>query len=130
MNNLFTTPAKRKSFLGTGWSFPPQFIKSSDSGVVMVSEETDIWQSLNILFTTSTLERVLQPTYGCNLSDFIFDKMSVSTISLLEDMLKKNIQLHEPRIKLERLSMVVNELEGILNIELVYICLLYTSRCV
>jgi phage baseplate assembly protein W len=119
MNNLFNTPAERKSFIGTGWAFPPQFDKNN--GALMVSEEEDIWQSLTILFSTSTLERVLVPDYGCNLADFIFEKMSVSMLSYLEDLIKRNIQLHEPRIKLERLKLIFNELEGKLDIDFVYL---------
>ena len=41
----------KKSFLGTGWSFPPQFNKNTGS-VSMVSDEEDIKQSLNIYFNT------------------------------------------------------------------------------
>jgi len=57
---------KIKSFLGTGWSFPPEFDPVSGS-VVLVSNEKDIGESLDILLSTSLGERVMQPRYGCNL---------------------------------------------------------------
>ena len=40
---------KEKTFLGIGWSFPPTFNKES-SDVKMVSDETDIKESLDVVF--------------------------------------------------------------------------------
>lgn len=37
------------SFLGTGWSFPPEFVMETGE-VVMISDEEDIAASLKILF--------------------------------------------------------------------------------
>lgn len=113
-------PSSRKAFLGTGWAFPPQFDQTTGT-VYMVQHEEDIWQSLQILFSTSIRERVLQPDYGCNLEDYIFAPLTVSLISYLEDLIKRNIALHEPRIKLEQLVITPDPLEGKLDITLTYI---------
>ena len=92
-----------KSFLGTGWSFPPQF--NAESGEVeLVSEVEDINQSLHILLSTSLGERVMQPTYGCNLKDYQFEPTNVSLISFLKDLIENAILIYEPRIKLERIE--------------------------
>ena len=73
------------SFLGQGWSFPPEF--SKDSGTVnMVSEELDINQSLHILLSTSLGERVMQPDYGCNLKDYQSEPLNNGLISYLKDL--------------------------------------------
>src|SRR5207253_1272086 len=50
-----------RSFLGTGWSFPPEF---RAGGVVMTDDEEDIRASLAVLFRTAPGERFLQPKYG------------------------------------------------------------------
>jgi uncharacterized protein len=85
------------SFLGTGWSFPPTF--ESDTGsVTMVSNEEDIKQSLNILLSTSLGERVMQPEYGCNLTDYLFESLSSSVIGYIKDRVKNAILYYEPRI--------------------------------
>lgn len=120
MEYLFNTNSKKKAFQGTGWAFPPQFSQSNGS-VCMVQHEEDIWQSLQILFSTSLRERVLQPEYGCNLEDFVFAPMNVSLLSYLEELIKRNIALHEPRIKLERIQIIPTELEGKIEIKLVYL---------
>ena len=111
---------KKRAFLGTGWAFPPQFAKATGT-VCMVQHEEDIWQSLQILFSTSLKERVLEPDYGCNLEDFVFAPLNVSLLSYLEELIKKNIALHEPRIKLEKIAIIPIELEGKIDITLTYL---------
>lgn len=121
MEYLFNEdPVKPKAFLGRGWAFPPEFDPLTHS-VRMVEQEDDIWQSLQILFSTSIRERVLQPEYGCNLEDYVFTPMNISLLAYLEDLIKRNIALHEPRIKLERLDIVTTEAEGKLDVEVSYL---------
>lgn len=85
------------SFLGTGWFFPPQFNRNTAS-VEMVSAEQDINQSLNILLSTSLGERVMQPKYGCNLEDFLFEPLNASVIGYIRDLVTNAILFYEPRI--------------------------------
>ncbi|HVY04707.1 MAG TPA: GPW/gp25 family protein [Burkholderiales bacterium] len=84
-------------FLGTGWSFPPQFEK--DAGVTMVSGEEDIAQSLRILFGTQRGERPFQSEYGLDMQTLQFESMSTTMVTLLEDRIKISVLLYEPRIE-------------------------------
>ncbi len=106
-------------FLGTGWAFPPQFVKGSNS-VKMVTKEDDIKQSLQILLSTSLGERFLRPDYGCELHDYLFEPLNRSMKSYLEDLIKTAILRHEPRIKFEKLEMTTNDNEGLILFELFY----------
>lgn len=117
-NPLFIA-SPRRSFLGTGWAFPPQFSRSNGEPQ-MVSGEEDVWQSLQILFSTSLKERRITPDYGCNLEDFVFKPLNISLLSLLEEMVREAIVLYEPRIKLNDLRLETNDLEGCLEIWLDY----------
>jgi phage baseplate assembly protein W len=92
-----------KSFLGTGWAFPPAFDKESGS-VKLVSNEEDINESLNILLSTSLGERVMQPDYGCNLVDYLFEPLSSSMIGFIKDRVEKAILIYEPRIIAEKIE--------------------------
>ena len=92
-----------KSFLGTGWAFPPAFDVASGS-VTMVSNEADINESLNILLSTSLGERVMQPGYGCNLNDYLFESLSSSMIGFIKDRVEKSILIYEPRIVVEKID--------------------------
>ena len=91
------------SFLGTGWAFPPAFDKES-ANVSMVSNEEDINESLNILLSTSLGERVMQPRYGCNLNDYVFESLSSSMIGYIKDRVEQAILFYEPRIVAEKIE--------------------------
>lgn len=92
-----------KSFLGTGWSFPPRFEKHT--GIVMVSDEMDIAESLHILMSTSLQERVMIPSYGSSLTSYLFQPISASQTFLIQEMLTSAITKFEPRIILKSVTL-------------------------
>lgn len=109
-----------KAFLGTGWGFPPEFDKGS-RGVCMVSEEEDIRESLRILFSTLPGERVMHPTYGCNLKSAVFENINQSVFTEIKDMLERAILFFEPRILLDSIDLDTGDiLEGRVKIQLQY----------
>jgi phage baseplate assembly protein W len=108
------------SFLGTGWSFPPSF-DNANGAVDMLSNVEDIQSSLHILLTTRLGERVMQPTYGCNLDELVFETLSSTFKSFIKDLIKTAILYHEPRIKLNRIDLDDSrDLEGIILIKIDY----------
>ncbi len=84
-------------FLGRGWSFPPRF-SSATRRVEMVAGEQDIKESLFILLSTAQGERVMVPTYGCDLHSFIFHEITTSIITEICDMVETAIRRWEPRV--------------------------------
>ena len=117
MNKVFN------SFLGTGWSFPPTFNREAGS-VELVSDEEDIRQSLNILLSTTLGERVMQPRYGCDLANYVFENMNSSVIGYLKDRVKNAILYYEPRIVAEKIEVTAAEsfdlIEGKFTISIDY----------
>jgi uncharacterized protein len=111
------------AFLGTGWSFPPTFDDTS-GGVDMVKDIADINESLNILLSTSLGERVMQPGYGCNLEDYLFEPLSSSVIGYIQDLVENAILIYEPRIKAEKVEVTAADsfdiIEGRFTIEVEY----------
>ena len=96
---------ENRPFLGRGWAFPPEFAKFSNGGeTLMVEQVEDIEQSLTILLNTTLGERVMQPTYGCNMADYVFESMNPTTLGFLQDLVFNAILYHEPRIRLENLE--------------------------
>src|SRR5258708_3828863 len=90
-------------FLGTGWAFPPVF-EHDTASVTLVSGVKDIEESLNILLSTSLGERVMQPKYGCNLTDHVFDPLDESVIGYIKDRVQNSILFYEPRITVEDIT--------------------------
>jgi len=107
-----------KSFLGTGWAFPPRF---NTQGAELVRAEQDIEESLRILLATAPGERVMQPTYGCGLKLHVFDSIDESTITIIMNVVRRAILFFEPRITVENISIKdMDALEGKLSINISY----------
>ena len=101
-----------KSFLGTGWGFPPAFSnKTSDVG--MLSDVDDINSSLEILLTTRPGERVMRPDYGCNLDELVFEPLTTTFKTYIKDLVSTAILYYEPRIEVNSIDLDdTGELEG------------------
>ena len=116
------------SFLGTGWSFPPEFVQDTGE-VLMTSDEEDIDASLRILFGTAVGERFFVPQYGLDMHELIYEPMSTTMKTYLEDRIKTSLLIHEPRINL--ISVVLDtsaENEGRINIVVEYAIRATNSR--
>jgi phage baseplate assembly protein W len=108
------------AFLGRGWGFPPTFDKASKS-VGMLDEEDDIESSLEILLSTRLGERIMQPNYGCNLDEMVFEAMNLTMLTYLKDLVENAILYYEPRIDLEGVRIDTSQdLEGMLLIIIDY----------
>lgn len=109
-----------KSFLGTGWSFPPQFDNEAGS-VEMLSDGDDIRSSLEILLSTRPGERVMLPSYGCNLDELLFEPLTTTMKTYMKDLIQTAILYHEPRIVVDKIELVdTGEMEGRILINIAY----------
>lgn len=112
------------SFLGTGWHFPPQFHRGDGVGnsqVAMVSAEEDIQQSLEIILATQPGERLMQPDFGCELSQFLFEEVRQGVMTRIKDVVSDALLYHEPRIRVDGIEVTANSAEtGLLQIEIDY----------
>jgi phage baseplate assembly protein W len=111
------------SFLGTGWAFPVEF--DADAGTVeLVSDYKDIEESLNILLSTSLGERVMQPDYGCNLTDYMFESLNSTLIGIIKHHVENSILYYEPRIVAENVEVTSTDstdlIEGKFTITVTY----------
>lgn len=112
-----------KSFLGKGWSFPPEFRKEP-LPLAVVAEEEDIGQSLQILLMTRPGERVHRFEFGCGISRFVQEEMTVTNQTLLREEIFDSVLMYEPRVTLNEVTFDLEEIvDGVLMI-----CLDYTVR--
>ena len=111
---------KKKSFLGTGWSFPPTFDQER-AMPEMVSDEDDIKQSLRIILLTSMGERIMRPDFGSKLRESVFRKMNSVAVNTMKDNIKRAILEFEPRVTLDSIELnTADTLAGKLDIQLNY----------
>ncbi len=116
------------SFLGTGWSFPPQF-NSFSGEVALTSDELDIQRSLQILLSTRKGERVMLPDYGCNLDDMVFEPMNTTFKTHMAEMITTAILYYEARIDVENITIDDSrDADGVILIVLEYVISATNSR--
>lgn len=119
---------KTNDFLGRGWSFPPEFNITAQS-VEMTEKVDDIYKSLEILLSTKVGERVMQPKYGCNMDELIFESLDTATKTIIIDKIRTAILYFEPRIDAKKIELNTdNELEGIIVLEVEYVVRATNSR--
>ncbi len=119
---------QHNSFLGRGWGFPPTFDKANRQ-VVMVEDAVDIQQSMQILLSTNLRERVMQPEYGCNLTDLLYEPVNSSLLAYIRDLVATAILYHEPRIAVEEIELKTDQVnEGVILIAIDYIIRSTNSR--
>ena len=116
-----------RSFLGTGWSFPPTF-RREWYGVEMVSDEENVRKSIQIILQTITGERIMLPTFGCNLQPYVFEPMNVPNIAMIEKIVKDALTFHEPRIIVGELTSTPNHEQGLLEINIEYTIIVTNTR--
>jgi hypothetical protein len=115
------------SFLGRGWSFPPTFTKGV--GVEMLDGEDDIQSSLKILLSTRIGERIMEPQFGCNTDNMIFEIMNTGFQTFMQKQIQEAILLYEPRIDLRNVDLITqNETNGLLLISVDYVLRTTNSR--
>jgi phage baseplate assembly protein W len=115
-------------FLGKGWSFPPTFSANTET-VEMTEKEEDIQRSLQVLLSTRVGERVMQPKFGCNLDDYLFESLDTTTKTLIREKVETAILYFEPRITVKRVHVdTERELEGVILIEVDYVVRATNSR--
>jgi phage baseplate assembly protein W len=119
---------QQNDFLGRGWTFPPTFDAASQT-VDMVERETDIEQSLRVLLTTRTGERVMEPKFGCNLDDYLFESLDTTTITVIRDKVETAILYFEPRIDVKNVTLDLSSgLDGVVLIQVDYVVRTTNSR--
>ena len=109
-----------KSFLGTGWSFPPEF--DERTGLLKLSsDEEDIRESLFILLSTTPGERIMDVEFGCDIHGQVFKQIDGSSLAEIRDLIATAILHHEPRITLEEIDFTMPDYSsGLLMINIEY----------
>ncbi|WEF34308.1 GPW/gp25 family protein [Pseudoduganella chitinolytica] len=108
-----------RSFLGTGWAFPPSFSRAG--GTTMVDDDVDIRESLVILLSTRPGERVMRPLYGCNLHALVFEQVSETVVGAIRQAVASAVERCEPRVQVVLVTVLPGpDLDGVLPIEIVY----------
>lgn len=87
----------------------------------MVSEEEEIAQSIEVLLNTGIGERIMEPKFGCDLRNYLFQSISTSKLHFLKEMIKTALVHYESRIKLHGVDIDHSQyMDGIISVRVNY----------
>lgn len=81
-------------------------------------DEAAVKNSIFSLFNTVPGQNLLNPKYGLNLIQYLFEPVSESNAQFIGSTIVKHLNVYEPRIKVSSLDIVVNEDEQTYTITL------------
>lgn len=82
------------------------FRVSNRGQIEMVEEHASVRQAILLLLSTRPGERVMHPTYGCNLHRLIFSPNDETTAGLAIHYVRQAIMRWEPRVSIIRIDAV------------------------
>jgi phage baseplate assembly protein W len=85
-----------KAFLGKGWRFPVDIDRTG--GVSTSVFEESIRDSIFIILGTACGERIMRPTFGCDIHDLVFAPNNPNTCGLAAHYCEEALLKWEPRI--------------------------------
>lgn len=115
------------AFLGRGWSFPPTFDNVLHT-VDMSAGDLDIKEALWIILSTSLGERVMLPTFGCDLISKVFTALTTTTANAIAALVTNAITEWEPRVTVDAVGVTDAALEGWVDIAITYTVRATNSR--
>lgn len=108
----------RPDFLGKGFAFP---LRSNARGSIMQSRDVQkVKESIVILLGTQYGERLMRPTFGCNLKSLVFAPNNLATANLARHYVTEGLTSGEPRILLDDVRVENDNVNGSLNIQIFY----------
>jgi len=85
-----------KLFLGRGLGFP---IQASEKGQLQTADyEESVRQSILIILGTAKGERVMQPDFGCDIYNMVFEMQTATTAGRISQAVQDALLKLEPRI--------------------------------
>lgn len=81
---------------------------------------TQIKSNLINYFLTNKGERLLNPTYGGDLRNFLFEAITPDALEVLQKRLEEDIVLRFPIVEIKSLTIGATEDQNLINITLIY----------
>jgi hypothetical protein len=81
---------------------------------------TAIRQSLFNILNTSPGQRALNPEFGCNVRRYLFEQFDEQTASRLGQTVKNSFERFEPRIRITKVNVVIDEKEFSYEVQVFY----------
>ena len=86
-----------RNFLGKGWKYPVELDRMG--GIAASAYDELVRQSILVILGTAFGERVMRPTFGCEIHELVFAPNNLHTATLAADFCVEALTKWEPRIQ-------------------------------
>jgi phage baseplate assembly protein W len=108
-----------QAFLGVGLAFP---VGPADGEIAITAYQEDVHESILIILQTNPGERVMRPTFGAGLRDFVFEPVTPTTMASLQTRVQNALIDWEPRIDVQSVTVTPrNDDPSTLLVEIAYL---------
>jgi len=94
------------------------YAESSTTDIEASYDEAAIKNSLMNLFSTMPGQKLLNPDYGLNISQFLFTAVSSTMARMIGNRIVEGIESYEPRVTVENVNVFPDEDNSLYQIEL------------
>ena len=98
-----------RRIFGQGMAFPPRV--GPDGRMAWSVGETNVHESIRIILSTDPGERLRLPAFGAGLRRFLFEPNTLATHTLIKQAIGEALKRWEPRIQLESVEVVADDLD-------------------
>ena len=103
-----------------GYSNNGQFYKNKEvKDLVADVDYKAVKNSIFNLFNTNLGERILNPSFGLNLKSYLFEGVTRETGYVIGDVIKAGISRFEPRVTIQRITIIANEDQNTYEVTLI-----------
>ncbi len=85
-----------REILGTGFKFPIRV--NGRGGFSLAREEQDVAESMWLVIATAPGERIMRPTFGCGIHDYVFAPNNAGTRGAIAHRVQQALMRFEPRV--------------------------------
>jgi phage baseplate assembly protein W len=95
-------------------------LRQGVTGLAVSSGVDRVEQSIRVILGTQHGERVMRPTFGCNLNSLVFAPNTTATANLARYYVESGLAQWEPRIEVLAVDVTNDHVEGALVITIAY----------
>lgn len=104
--------------IGSGFAYP---MGVTVQGHLKLSGATpNLEESIVIILRTNLGDRVYRPTFGCRLSELVFEPLNTQTLLMIRRYVEEALESWEPRINLIEVRTHPDSIAGKVDIEIFY----------
>jgi phage baseplate assembly protein W len=113
------TPKSKKITIHTDFKKNLE-VSPVSSDITVLKDEDAVKESIKNLILTDRGERLMQPTIGGNIRAMLFENITPSIITLIEEQVRTTINLYEPRAELIDVIVTSNIDDNIVRIKVIF----------